>query len=189
MFFADERCVPLDHEDSNYLLSKKELFDHVPIPRENIFTIANNLVDDPTAAAEDYVQQLMHTFAAQNSVPVPVFDLILLGVGPDGHTCSLFPGHELLKEKDVWVAAIFDSPKPPPRRITLTYPVLNHARSVVFVATGKGKEDMMPLLLDQEGPLPAQLIKPVHGEEIVWFIDDAAGSKLRSTVHKGLERL
>ncbi|RHY38738.1 hypothetical protein DYB30_012805, partial [Aphanomyces astaci] len=89
VFFADERVVPLDHADSNYLACHDALFQHLPR-----------------------------------------FDVILLGMGPDGHTCSLFPGHVLLNESALWVASISDSPKPPPKRITLTYPVVNNAAAV-----------------------------------------------------------
>ncbi|KAG0226324.1 suppressor of los1-1 [Actinomortierella wolfii] len=190
VYFADERCVPLDHADSNYLLSKTELFDHVPIPAENIHTIDPELVNDPDAAAEDYISQLAKTFATKDSVRFPVFDLILLGVGPDGHTCSLFPGHPLLEEGQDWCAAIHDSPKPPPRRITLTFPVLNHAHNVAFVAAGAGKQDMMHTLLDEHlaTPLPAQLVKPITGS-LTWFLDDAAAAKVTSHTVRGLERL
>ncbi|KAF9572558.1 suppressor of los1-1 [Mortierella alpina] len=188
VYFADERCVPLDHEDSNYLLSKKELFDFVNIPEENIHTINPELVNDPQEAAEDYISQLAKTFATKDSVRFPVFDLILLGVGPDGHTCSLFPGHELLQETVDWCAAITDSPKPPSCRITLTFPVLNHAHHVAFVAAGAGKQDMLHQLLDSPGQLPAQMVKPVTGT-LSWFVDDAAAAKITSTTHKGLERL
>ncbi|KAF9586465.1 suppressor of los1-1 [Lunasporangiospora selenospora] len=188
VYFADERCVPLEHEDSNYLLAKTELFDFVPIPRENIHTIDPSLIDDPQEAAEDYISQLAKTFATKDSVRFPVFDLILLGVGPDGHTCSLFPGHPLLNEACEWVASILDSPKPPPRRITLTFPVLNHSHHVAFVAAGAGKQDMLHQLLDLPGHLPAQLVKPITGT-LSWFIDDAAAAKLTSTTLQGLERL
>ncbi|KAF9430435.1 suppressor of los1-1 [Podila epigama] len=188
VYYADERCVPLDHEDSNYLLSKHELFDHVDIPAENIHTIDPDLVNDPEEAAEDYISQLASTFATKDSVRFPVFDLILLGVGPDGHTCSLFPNHELLNENTEWVASIKDSPKPPSNRITLTFPVLNHAHQVAFVAAGAGKQDMLHQILDTPGNLPAQMVKPVTGT-LSWFVDDAAAQKITSTTVQGLERL
>ncbi|KAK3819225.1 MAG: 6-phosphogluconolactonase [Linnemannia elongata] len=188
VYFADERCVPLDHEDSNYLLAKTELFDYVNIPEGNIHTIDPELVNDPEEAAEDYISQLAKTFATKDSVRFPVFDLILLGVGPDGHTCSLFPGHALLEETTNWCAYITDSPKPPSERITLTFPVLNHAHHVAFVAAGAGKQDMLHKLLDTPGHLPAQMVKPVTGT-LSWFVDDAAAAKITSATHKGLERL
>ncbi|KAF9111451.1 suppressor of los1-1 [Mortierella sp. AM989] len=188
VYFADERCVPLDHEDSNYLLCKKELFDFVNIPSENIHTINPALIDDPEEAAEDYISQMTGTFATKDSVRFPVFDLILLGIGPDGHTCSLFPDHELLKENEAWCVSITDSPKPPARRITLTFPVLNHAHNVAFVVVGEGKQEILHRILDTAGNLPAQMVKLTTGS-LSWFLDDAAAAKVTSTTHKGLERL
>lgn len=139
VFFADERIVPIDHPDSNYAACAKAFLDKVPIKKEQIHTLNASLFleqtrTDPTAEyadkdaaenealeiADDYEQQLVSTFASGNSARYPTFDLILLGMGPDGHTCSLFPGHELLSENTRWIAEINDSPKPPSRRITFT---------------------------------------------------------------------
>ncbi|KIK26501.1 hypothetical protein PISMIDRAFT_8863 [Pisolithus microcarpus 441] len=101
-------------------------------------------------------------------------------IGSDGHTCSLFPGHELLVEEDRWVAYLEDSPKPPPKRITFTYPVLNHAARVAFVATGEGKADVLSAILDRpEGGLPASRVRPVHPGQLYWFVDDNASAKLQ----------
>ncbi|OQR95299.1 6-phosphogluconolactonase [Thraustotheca clavata] len=174
VFFADERCVPLDHEDSNYLACHQALFQHVPIPREQIYTIVLNT--NPAVVAQEYTQQLISLWGTE----LPRFDLILLGMGPDGHTCSLFPGHALLNENSLWVASILDSPKPPPQRITLTYPVVNNAAAVAFVATGDSKAPLMRHMLGletQTPSLPAARILP-HNGQLHWFIDEAAASKL-----------
>lgn len=180
VFYADERVVPLDHPDSNHNLAKSELFDHVPIPLANIHPIDPAHLDDLEELTDAYEQELIHEFAQKDSARFPVFDLILLGIGEDGHTCSLFPGHELLAESDRWVAYLEDSPKPPPKRITLTFPVINHASRVAFVATGAGKVDTLPLVLDkpEEHKLPASLVKLVHPGQVYWFVDEAASAKV-----------
>nr|CAG8433192.1 15336_t:CDS:2 [Entrophospora candida]CAG8566618.1 1497_t:CDS:2 [Entrophospora candida] len=224
VFFCDERLVALDHPDSNYLLCKNELFDHVPIPNQNIHVINEEMVldidkivaemetssiDDDnkikndttedgessfnskldqlkqkleellTEEVDDYEKQLIDVFAGLNSVKFPVFDLLLLGIGPDGHTCSLFPNRPQLEETSLWVTYIEDSPKPPPRRITFTLPVINHAHNVIFVATGKGKQDILCDILKNTNNknLPATFVKPVNGN-LYWFLDDEASAKL-----------
>ncbi|KAI0670094.1 6-phosphogluconolactonase [Trametes maxima] len=180
VFYADERVVPLDHEDSNHLLNTRELFSKVPLPPQNIHTIDPALADDLEELADAYEKELIREFAMKDSARFPIFDLVLLGIGPDGHTCSLFPGHELLSEEDRWVAYIEDSPKPPPRRVTLTFPVLNHAARVAFVAAGAGKADVLHTILDEpEQGLPASRVRPVSPGHLYWFTDEAAAAKVQ----------
>lgn len=180
----------MDHEDSNYFLCKKEFFDNVSIPEDQIYTIDPSLLPGLEEAGEtaeeeiveDYEKKLISVFATVNSVKFPVFDLLLLGVGPDGHTCSLFPNHPSLDENTGWVTYIGDSPKPPPRRITFTLPVVNHAHNVAFVATGEGKRDVLKEIIENPGSgLPSALVKPVTGK-LYWFLDDAAATKLTSSM-------
>jgi len=191
VYYADERIVPLDHEDSNHNLCNTQLWSKVPIPKEHIHHIDASFIEpasaEPFVDAEDaleeiadaYEQELIREFASKDSARFPIFDLILLGVGPDGHTCSLFPGHPLLSEDDRWVAYITDSPKPPPRRLTLTYPVLNHAARVAFVAAGANKADTLHAVLDvpEEG-LPASRVRPITPGQVYWFVDEAAAAKI-----------
>lgn len=182
MYFSDERLVPLEHADSNYALCKQEFLSHVPIPQANIHTINTELLDDAEEAADAYEKDLIKRFAQKDSARFPVFDLIMLGMGPDGHTCSLFPGHELLNESDRWIAPIENSPKPPPRRITFTFPVLNHAAKVAFVATGEGKQEMLHLVLDRpEDGLPCSRVRPLAPGQVYWFVDDAASAQVKYT--------
>ncbi|KAI9146288.1 6-phosphogluconolactonase [Paraphysoderma sedebokerense] len=174
VFFADERCVPLDHSDSNYLSAKKELLDHVKIPRSQVYTIHPDSSQNAAKAADDYTEQMKKVFKTE----WPEFDLVLLGMGPDGHTCSLFPGHPLLSEKKKWTAHITDSPKPPPSRITLTFPVVNHAKVVAFVSTGAGKKDVLKEILESpDVKYPAQMVQPATGK-LYWFVDDAAAQSV-----------
>ncbi|KAI6365386.1 hypothetical protein MCOR25_005399 [Pyricularia grisea] len=174
IFFADERAVPLDHEDSNYGLLKKELLDKIQGPQPTVHAIDIEVLDDTQELADRYEQTLVRSFASRDSVKLPIFDLLLLGCGPDGHTCSLFPGHELLRETSAWVAPIEDSPKPPPRRITLTLPVVTHSVRVAFVATGGGKKDIMKQIFDQESGLPCALVNQGTGDRCSWFVDNPA---------------
>ena len=192
VFYADERLVPLDHPDSNHAACLATLFGPSrPLAEATLHPIDPTL--PPAEAARAYEAELAQVFGVttgRRSVP-PRFDLILLGMGPDGHTASLFPGHALLREASRWVAFIGDSPKPPPQRLTLTLPVLNAAHHVRFVCTGAGKSANLAKVLPspprpgsvaersgdagEEGhlPLPAALVNPEHGT-LAWFVDEAA---------------
>lgn len=167
----------MDNPESNYHVTNKELLNHVPIPKEQVYTLNPNI---PLAeAAQDYTQKLKKVFQLEEG-QLPRFDLIFCGMGPDGHTASLFPGHPLLKETSKLVAFIEDSPKPPPQRITLTFPVLKNAKIVAFVTAGDSKKEMVAKILEpKEGELlPAGMVKPVDGR-LYWFIDSPAASLLK----------
>jgi 6-phosphogluconolactonase len=175
IFWGDERYLPPEHSDSNYALAFQTLVSRVNIPPANVHRI---LTESRSAdvAAEDYEKTLRHFFRpparSEDDTPLPSFDLVLLGMGQDGHTASLFPGDEALEEKYRWVVAV-DGAKasPPVRRITLTFPVINEAKCVVFLASGSSKLQVLQEILNH--PLtvtyPAAQVQP--SGKLLWFID------------------
>jgi 6-phosphogluconolactonase len=182
-FWGDERCVPPDHQDSNYRMAKEALLSKVPVPEENIFRIPAEL-EDPRDAAAKYEKTLARFFLSRptGTAPlsnVPRFDLVMLGMGPDGHTASLFPGTSALRETDRIVTANYVD-KLNANRITLTATTINNARNVTFLVAGADKAE--PLKQVIEGPFqpeiyPSQLIQPKVGT-LLWMIDQAAAQSL-----------
>ncbi|RAL38331.1 unnamed protein product [Cuscuta campestris] len=184
IFWADERVVAKSHADSNYKLTKDGLLSKVPIVPSHIHSINDTVSAEK--ASEEYefvIRQLVRTrvISVSDISDCPKFDLILLGMGPDGHVASLFPGHPILAQKEEWVSFLTDSPKPPPERITFTLPVVNSASNVAVVVTGSGKAEAVHMAIDDVGPgcplLPAKMVQPSKGK-LVWFLDKAAASKL-----------
>lgn len=177
-FYADERMVPLDHKDSNHAVCQEKLWSKLPVEKTNIHPIDPSL---PVAeAAAKYSSEMVATIEDKTADGTPIFDLILLGMGPDGHTASLFPGHPLVtKSEGKLVAAVTDSPKPPAQRITLTMPVLKAARNVWFVVTGSSKENAVMDALSDQPTLPAGLVKPTSGNR-AWFLDSQAAAELKT---------
>lgn len=176
ILFCDERYVELTHPESNYSIVKEQLLDKSSTSPDRILSINSSV---PLGeAAKEYEAKLKELYPSLQE-GVPQLDLLLLGMGPDGHTCSLFPGHALLKESKQLVAPISDSPKPPPRRITLTLPVINAAKCAAFVATGSSKADVMKRVLEgnEEDPLPAARVKLINGD-LYWFLDEGSASLL-----------
>lgn len=173
VFWGDERCVPPDHPSSNQLMLRQLLLDHVNIPKQNIFPISGTL--PPGKAAQEYELTLRNFFNNKR----PGFDLILLGLGENGHTASLFPGTPALDITQQWVTDIYVAEQEM-HRITLTARFINRAGKIVFLVSGASKAFVLKEVF--EGPanphrLPAQLIKPSDGE-LVWLVDQEAGSLL-----------
>ncbi|HKD78853.1 MAG TPA: 6-phosphogluconolactonase [Candidatus Angelobacter sp.] len=176
IFFGDERSVPPDHPDSNFRMANDALLSHVVIPPENVHRIRAEL--DPEAAAKDYESQLREFFRPANDA-WPRFDLIMLGLGEDGHTASLFPGSTALVDTSRWVTSTWVQ-RMKTYRITLTYPVLNHAAEVEFLVSGAGKAQVLrDVLQPQEGmAFPAQRVKPENGR-LLWLVDQDAANLIR----------
>ena len=190
IFFADERAVPLNHEDSNYRLVKEELLDKIDaqkVGKPMVFPIEEQFLDDIQELADQYEQTLVRSFAARDSVRIPLFDLILLGCGPDGHTCSLFPGSPLLRETEEWVLPVEDSPKPPPRRITLSLPIASHGIKIAFVVTGGGKKEILKKIFDSEEghSLPCGIINKFAQDRVTWFCDATATEGVQFPIGRG----
>ena len=173
-FFGDERCVPPDSDRSNYRMARETLFEPLGIGEERIFRIRGE--DPPKKAAEEYARILEGEFPGERR---PRFDLILLGLGADGHTASLFPGTRALSVRDRSVAANW-VPKLRRWRITLTYPALNAARRVVFLVAGAEKAaTALAVIQHRRGSssLPAAGVRPRQGS-LLWLLDEDAGANL-----------
>jgi 6-phosphogluconolactonase len=174
VFWADERAVPRDHPDSNFKLAFDTFLSRVPIPEANLHRIRGE--DGPEKAAREYEDDLRNFFGLQST---PVFDLIILGMGEDGHTASLFPGSSALAETTRLVLPVYPD-KPKTSRVTLTLPVLNNASHILFLVSGRAKADIVAEVLGDEKAktrYPAGLVNPSRGS-IEWFIDKDAAAKL-----------
>ena len=176
IFWSDERCVPPDHQDSNFRMARQALLDHVPIPPAQVYRMRGEVA--PEKAAREYETAVLNVF----QTPVPSFDLILLGIGDDGHTASLFPGSEALLENQRLVMANL-APSPPVHRITFTLPLINAAKVVAFLDTDESKAEVLRRVLEPapgEGVLPATMVRPIQGT-VHWFLTKEAASLLRTT--------
>ncbi len=178
LFWGDERCVPPDHPDSNYRMTREALIDHVPLPPENVHRIRGE--DPPEDAAIAYERLLRELFGPDDA-PARTFDLVLLGMGRDGHTASIFPGTAAVGETHRWAMAVHVETPRDMWRVTVTTVVLNAAADVTFLVAGPNKAPRLREVLqagDRNGRvLPAQLVKPIHGA-LHWMIDAAAGAEL-----------
>ena len=176
VFFGDDRGVPPDHPESNYRMAHETLLAKVPIPATQVFRIRAE-AEDPEAAAAEYARTLADVFAIRRGEQ-PRFDLVLLGLGIDGHTASLFPGSPALKEVFRTVAAVHVAAAIVPQRFTLTFPVLNAAARVVFLVAGPEKAKIVRAALGMQGvSLPAGMVRPADGR-LTWLLDRDAAALL-----------
>lgn len=181
-FWGDERHVPPDHPDSNYRMAFETLLSKVPVPSENIFRIHAEETDADTATREN--EQTLATFFHLKPGEFPRFDLMLLGMGPDGHTASLFPGTRALHEKTRLVVANWVD-KLNAFRITMTLPVLNNSAYVLFLVSGRDKANVLREVLgNQSEEFPASMVRPADGR-LVWMLDREAGSALSKHMQNG----
>jgi 6-phosphogluconolactonase len=170
-FWGDERFVPYDSPDSNYRMVRQAMLARVPVPAANVHPIPTEGLT-PEEAALSYEQQLKDFYGASTLSPDrPLFDVTFLGLGPEGHIASLFPGTAILKERLRWVGCVIGA-KPEPR-ISLTYPALESSREIAFLVTGAAKRAVLAKLLKGEPELPASHLHPVHGT-LRFFVDRAA---------------
>ena len=181
IFWGDERHVPPDHPESNYLMAQHVLLAKVPIPPDNIYRVR---AEDPDAgkSATLYEQELCKYFKLKEG-ELPRFDCVLLGMGTDGHTASLFPGTAALKERNRLVVANWID-KFQTYRITFTHPVLNNADTVIFLISGEKKASILREILEGEkrpDKYPSQLIQPKRGR-LLWLVDKPAASRLQKSV-------
>jgi 6-phosphogluconolactonase len=174
VYFGDERCVPPANEQSNYRMAEEAFLSSVPIPQANVHRIAGEV--DPGHAANEYASLLRADFGN-----VPQFDLVMLGLGPDGHTASLFPGTPPETDTDSLVRAVYAQSQEM-WRVTITPKVINSARNVVFAVEGAEKAEILASVL--EGPIdpvkyPAQIVHPYSGR-LIWLVDASAAGMLKA---------
>ena len=175
-FWGDERHVPIDHPDSNYRMAAEALLSKVPVRPRNVHRMHGEIADAALAARE-YEDELRAAFNASESTPR--FDLMLLGLGSDGHTASLFPGSAALAERQHWCVANWVSALTA-YRLTMTFPVLNAARAVAFIVGGAEKASIVREVIHGSRDVPARRVQPIDGE-LWWMLDRAAGGELGET--------
>jgi len=175
IFWSDERCVPPESPDSNYAMAHEVLLSKIPIPANHIHRMPADKADRD-AASQEYTLEMQRTFGTNG---IPSFDLLQLGMGPEGHTASLFPHQPSLQEQQRLVMPV-TVPKPPPPRLTFTPLILNASRHILFLVTGSEKADALHAVLEadyQPEEYPAQIIRPPNGE-VTWMLDTNPAAKL-----------
>lgn len=172
-FFGDERFVPKDHPDSNFRMVSEAMLSHVPVPQGSVHGFDTDALT-PEDAAAGYERRLKHFYGSDTFDPArPLFDVMLLGLGPDGHTASLIPGQPVLDERDKWAAAVTEGR--PEARLTLTYPAIASSRAIAFLVTGRDKAEMLAHVLSGADDVPAGRLRT--SADVRWFVDRAAAGQ------------
>ena len=180
VFMSDERCVPFSDDRSNFGQARTNFVSLVSLPPDNILPIPTD-AGTPDEIAARYVQTIAGFFGVSPNAAPPAFDLVLLGLGDDGHCASLFPGHPTLEETQRWVVSSPPGTLPPPvDRVTFTLPLINAARAVMFLVGGANKAPAVQDILENHPPImkrPSAGVQPAHGQ-LTWLLDQAAASLL-----------
>jgi 6-phosphogluconolactonase len=171
-WWGDERFVPAGSPDRNAGQAREALLDHVPVDPAHVHEVP---ASDEVATAEDAAEAYS---AALREHGAGFFEVLMLGIGPDGHCASLFPGHPGLAARDAVAIAVHDSPKPPPDRVSLTFEAMERSRAVWFIASGEGKAEAVARALAVDGTVEETPARGVRGDETVWWLDEDAASAL-----------
>lgn len=175
-YWGDERCVPPGGEESNYKMTRDHLLSKIDIPKENIHRIKGE--SDPEAEAKRYSQEMYNEIITMDQVPI--FDLVILGMGDDGHTASIFP-HEIELWDAAETAVVATHPDSGQKRVSITGKIINAAREVVFLVTGESKQEKVKEIIgkfDESSQYPASLVSPISGK-LTWYLDEAAALRLK----------
>jgi 6-phosphogluconolactonase len=181
VFWSDERCVDPESKESNYRMAKESLLDKVPIPLHNVFRIHGEA--DPSEEAERYSETIRKHVSSQHTIPQ--FDLMMLGLGDDGHTVSIFPGNLQLFTSDK-LCGVAENPYSKQKRITVTGEIINHSRLAVFLVTGESKAEMVSRIIGKKDgyeQFPASMVDPKEGE-LIWLLDEQAADKLDKSLEQ-----
>jgi 6-phosphogluconolactonase len=179
VFWSDERCVDPESEESNYRMAKESLLERVPIPLENVFRIHGET--DPSEEAERYSETIRKHVSSQHIIPQ--FDLMMLGLGDDGHTVSIFPGSQQLFNSDK-LCEVAENPYSKQKRITVTGKIINHSRTAVFLVIGESKAEMVSRIIEKKQgyeQFPASMVGLEEGE-LIWLLDEKAANKLDNSL-------
>ena len=185
IWWGDERYVPADSDDRNDLAALGKLLARVPVEPALVHRMPASdagFGDDVGAAADSYAAELAAAVPEGTDADVPAFDLVLLGVGPDGHCCSLFPDHPGTQEREASVIAVRNSPKPPPTRLSLSFRGLNSANEIFVIASGDGKADAVAKAVTTIDPVHVPSSAAEGRERTLWLVDQAAAAKLADDV-------